>query len=184
MDCRHHITATRIGGRFCQLRADSTTLPAFLLNESTWVVRAQSEQNRRRSDLTLGIQQKFKLGRRDARVAGSLAVIGPSLRARACAREIIEEFRLRFHSPWVRGPGRTKRKPRALVASRIAWLTVVADTVTIGTCLDRIPGVCRAGWSPARFSCLPPPEPAMRRHALYAAPTDPEAKFFDDFSSC
>jgi hypothetical protein len=73
--------------RFCQLRADSTTLPAFLLNESTWVVRAQSEQNRRRSDLTLGIQQKFKLGRRDARVAGSLAVIGPSLRARACARE-------------------------------------------------------------------------------------------------
>jgi len=85
--CRHHITATRIGGRFCQLRADSTTLPAFLLNESTWVVRAQSEQNRRRSDLTLGIQQKFKLGRRDARVAGSLAVIGPSLRARACARE-------------------------------------------------------------------------------------------------
>jgi hypothetical protein len=46
----------------CQLRADSTTLPAFLLNESIWVVRAQSEQNRRRSDLTLGIQQKFKLG--------------------------------------------------------------------------------------------------------------------------
>ena len=49
VDCRRHITATRTGGRFRQLRADSTTLSVFLFNEPTRVVRAQSEQNRRRS---------------------------------------------------------------------------------------------------------------------------------------